>query len=207
MTPDTERVAQRIRETAATVRAPERLHARIAEEAVRGTSRRRRRLVAGAGALATGLAAAVVAVVLALSGGGAPALKDAAALALRPPFAAAPAVDPSDPAHLDAGVGGVRFPNYRTWRPVGSRTDDLDGRRAVTVTYRGSGGPVGYTIVDGPPLEVPEDATWHDYGGYRVAVLRQGSQRIVTWRQGGRTCIVAGRDVDVTALLRDAGQA
>jgi hypothetical protein len=204
MSADTERIARRIREAAGSVDAPARLHARVAEEVARSAPARRRRVLAAGGALAGALAAAVVAVVLVLGSGGAgPRIERAAALALRPPATSAPAVDPSDPAHLRAEVGGVRFPNYRSWRPVGSRTDELDGRRAVTVAYSASGATVGYTIVDGAPLKLPKDVTWHEYSGYRVAVLRDDGERVVTWKQGGRTCIVAGRSADVTALLRD----
>ena len=204
MSADTERIARRIREAAESVGAPARLHARVAEEAARSAPARRRRALAAGGALAGALAAAVVAVVLVLgSGGGGPGIDRAAALALRPPETGAPAVDASDPRHLRAEVGGVRFPNYRSWRAVGSRTDKLDGRRAVTVAYSASGATVGYTIVDGAALKVPEDVTWRNYSGYRVAVLRDDAERIITWKQGGRTCIVAGRGSDVAALLRD----
>jgi hypothetical protein len=134
-------------------------------------------------------------------------MDEAVALALRPPTTRAPAVDPADPGHVQAQVGGVRFPTYATFRAVGSRTDELDGRRAVTVTYRASGGPVAYTIVDGAPLAVPGDASWRDVAGFRVAVLRDGTERVITWEQGGRTCIVAGAQDDVAALLREAARA
>jgi hypothetical protein len=206
MTEETDPIARHIREVTEGVRAPKRLHARIAEETARRRPARRRRLIAIGGGVAGAVAAAVVALVLVL-GSGAPAMDDAVALALRPPSTGAPAVDPADPGHVEAEVGGVRFPNYEDWRPVGKRTDDLDGRRAVTVAYQSDGGPVSYTIVDGAPLDVPGTATWHEYSsGYRVAVLRDGAERVITWEQGGRTCIIAGDRDDVTALLR-AGQA
>jgi hypothetical protein len=158
------------------------------------------------GGLTTAAAALAVALVLVLGSGG-PSMDDAVALALRPPTAGAPAVDPNDPRRIQAQVGGVWFPNYDAysgWRAVGSRTDEIGGRRAVTVAYRGSGGPVSYTIVDGAPLEVPSGARSRDYGGLRATVLRDG---VITWQQGGRTCILAGADADVTALLRTAGRA
>jgi hypothetical protein len=204
MTVDTERIARRIREAADGVSAPPRLHARVAEEVARRAPARRRRLLAAGGTLAGALAAVVVAVVLVIgSGGASPDIEQAIALARRPPATGAPAVDPYDPNHLTAEVGGVHFPNYRTWRPVGSRTDEVDGRRAVTVAYRASGAAVGYTIVDGAPLKLPENVEWHEYSGVRVAVLREGAERVIAWKQGGRTCIVAGRRSDVAALLRD----
>jgi hypothetical protein len=203
---ETEPIARRIRDAAAEVRAPERLHALIAQETARRRAPRRRRLVTiGAGAVAAAAAAAVV--VALVLGGGAPRMDQAVALALRAPTSGAPAVNPRDPGHIEAQVGGVRFPTYETFRPVGARTDDLDGRRAVTVAYRAAGGTVAYTIVDGAPLEVPDGTSWRDVGGFHVAVLRDGAERVITWEQGGRTCIVAGRRADVAALLREADRA
>lgn len=201
MSESTEHIARRISDAAASVHAPERLHARVAEEAARRAPVRRRLVAGGIGALVGAVAAALV-LVLTLGTAGDPEMDDAVALALRPPTTAAPAVDPYDPDHLQAQVGGVRFPTYEGWRAVGARTDELDGRRAVTVAYRAGGGPVAYTIVGGTPLAVPEHAEWHDYGGNRIAVLRDGAERVITWEQGGRTCIVAGRPADVAALLR-----
>jgi hypothetical protein len=208
VTSDTEHIAQRIREAAATVHAPARLHERVAEESRRRAPARRRTLLAAGGALAGGVAVVAAVLVLLVGGGGGPSIDDAVALAQRPAAAGAPPVDAADPGHLDLGVGGVSFPNYRGWRPVGARTDELDGRRAVTVSYRSnSSGPVSYTIVDGAPLELPDDVRWRDYRGYRVAVLRNDRERVVAWEQGGHTCIVAGKGSDVTALLRSGTQA
>jgi hypothetical protein len=200
---DTEHIARRIGEAAESVGAPDRLHASVAQQLERREPARRRWLAAGAGALVGAAAAVAVAVVIGL-GGGAPSIDDAVALALRPPASGAPAVDPYDREHLEAEVGGVAFPNYRGFEPVGAREDEIGGRRAVTVAYRGSGYPVSYTIVDGAPLEIPAGTEWHDYGGYRMAVLRSGERRVLAWEQGGRTCIVAGSREDVAALLRDA---
>jgi hypothetical protein len=200
---DTEHIARRIRETAGSVQAPARLHAQVAQQLERGRRPRRRRVVAGIGAIA-GVAAAIAAAVVVGLGGGAPSIDDAVALALRAPVTGAPAVDPGDREHLRAEVGGVAFPNPRSFRPVGAREDEIGGRRAVTVAYRASGDTVTYTIVDGAPLEIPAGTEWRDYGDYRMAVLRSGGRRVLAWEQGGRTCIVAGRREDVAALLRDA---
>jgi hypothetical protein len=203
---ETEPIARRIREAAAEVHAPQRLHAVVAEQTDRHRASRRRRLLATGGGAVGALAAVAVALVLVLGGGG-PAIGDAAALALRPPTTGAPAVDPSDPGHVQAQVGGVRFPTYETWQAIGARTDDLGGRRAVTVAYRAGGGTVGYTIVGGAPLAVPGDAAWREIGGFRVAVLRDRGEQVITWEQGGRTCILAGRPADVAAVLAEAAEA
>ena len=207
----TEHIARRIRETAEGVTAPDRLHALVAEQTARRAPARRRRLFGLAGGLAAAAAAVIVALVIVLGSGGGPAIDDAVALAQRTPTSDAPAVDPTNPKRVQEQVGGVWFPNYdgyTGWKPIGSRTDDLDGRRAVTVAYQGAGGPVSYTIVDGAPLEVPKGVPWHDYARFRAAILRDdGGERVIAWEKGGRTCIIAGKGEDVTALLEAAGQA
>jgi hypothetical protein len=213
MTEDTEQIARRIREAVEGVRAPDRLHAVVAEESARRRPARRRRVLALGGGLAAATAAIVVALVLVLGSAGGPDIQQAVALAQRPPTTNAPAVDPTNPKRVDLEVGGVWFPNYDDehetgWRPIGARTDDLDGRRAVTVAYQGSGGPVTYTIVDGAPLQVPDGVRWRDYPRFRAAVLRDDSaEQVIAWEKGGRTCIIAGKSDDVTDLLHAAGQA
>jgi hypothetical protein len=211
VTEGTEHIARRIREAAEGVTAPDRLHALVAEETARHRPVRRRRLLVLGGGLAAAAAAVVVALVLVLGSGGGPPIQDAVALAQRTPTRDAPAVDPTNPKRVDKQVGGVWFPNYEGytgWKPIGSRTDDLDGRRAVTVAYQGAGGPVSYTIVDGDPLEVPKGVPWHKYARFRAAILRDdGGERVIAWEKGGRTCIIAGRGEDVAALLEAAGQA
>lgn len=211
MIDDTEHIARRIRETAQGVTAPDRLHALVAEQTARRAPARRTRLFGLAGGLAAAAAAVIVALVIVLGSGGGPAIDDAVALAQRTPTSDAPAVDPTNPKRVQEQVGGVWFPNYdgyTGWKPIGSRTDDLDGRRAVTVAYQGAGGPVSYTIVDGAPLEVPKGVPWHDYDRFRAAILRDdGGERVIAWEKGGRTCIIAGKGEDVAALLEAAGQA
>ncbi len=213
MTQDTEHIARRIREAVEGVEAPQRLHAVVAEQTARRAPTRRRRLLGLGGGLVATAAAVVVALVLVLGSGGEPAIGDAVALAQRTPTRDAPAVDPTNPKRVEKEVGGVWFPNYDPegdtgWRPIGSRTDDLDGRRAVTVAYKGAGGPVSYTIVDGAPLEVPKGVPWHEYARFRAAILRDDAgQRVIAWEKGGRTCIIAGKGEDVSALLEAAGQA
>jgi hypothetical protein len=213
VTDDTEHIARRIREAAEGVTAPDRLHAVVAEQTARRAPARRRRLLVLGGGLVATAAAVVVALVLVLGSSGEPAIDDAVALAQRAPTSDAPAVDPTNPKRVEKQVGGVWFPNYDAegytgWKAIGSRTDDLDGRKAVTVAYQGAGGPVSYTIVDGAPLEVPEGVPWHDYARFRAAILRDdGGRRVIAWEKGGRTCIIAGKEEDVSALLEAAGQA
>jgi hypothetical protein len=204
MNEDTEIIARRIREASETVHAPQRLHRTVAAERERRAPSYRRRLLLTGGGLAGTLAAVVVALVLVLSPAGAPSLDEAVALALQTPTAAAPKVDPSDPGLLQTSVGGVSFPTYPHWQATGSRTDEVGGRRAVTVAYRSDGKTVNYTIVDGEPLDVPREARSRSYEGFQFSVVPNADHRVITWEKDGRTCILAGSPGDVTALIHDA---
>jgi hypothetical protein len=97
----------------------------------------------------------------------------------------------------------VRFPDYQErwgWRAVGARTDEVHGRRALTVVYRKRGRGVHYTVVDGSPLELSGDRQRLE-DGTPVAVLRDGGARMVAWHEGGHTCILTSRDLDERSLL------
>jgi hypothetical protein len=146
------------------------------------------------------VASAVVLAIAGLPGGGqtaAPSFDDAARLALARSTAPAPALDPIDTRLVAAHVGGLRFPNYAyawpQWQTAGARSDHVGGRNAVTVTYRGPRGAVGYTIVDGAPLAEPAGARHVTAAGVRLAIVRRPGTTFVTWRRAGHTCVLATR--------------
>lgn len=201
---DPERIGEHVRERTAGVRAPQTLRAQVAEARLRSrpAPSRGARAAAVAGAAAV-LAAVVIALVVLVPGSGesVPTLPDAAAAGLRAPTAPAPAR--RDARTLDLAVGDVAFPagTPGAWRPVGTRTDRLGGRTATTVLYAGGGRLVSYTIVDGAPLGVPADARSARYDGVAAAVLRRDGATIVTWRRGGRTCILASRNAGAAEML------
>ncbi|HEV7753603.1 MAG TPA: hypothetical protein VGO71_18775 [Baekduia sp.] len=206
---ESEAIGLRIGAAAQSVEAPPRLRSRLAEQraAADAPAARRGRLRLPA-VVAAGLAAAAVAVVLLVSGGGGtdgPSFDQAAQLAIAPPTAAAPASDPTDARIVQAAVGGVQFPNYSyqwpRWKAVGTRHDRLAGRDAVSVTYRGPKGDVGYTIVDGAPLKEPSGARHISTGGVRLAVVHRGATTLVTWRRDGHTCVLAGHEPGVEQQL------
>jgi hypothetical protein len=191
-----------IRAAVATVRAPEPLRARVTAE--RRTARRRlwRRdgLIGAAVAVAAATAAALV---LVLPGGG-PTVGDAAVASLREPTAPAPAPLPGTKL-LGARVGPVAFPNWgidQGWRAVGQRAGHIDGRAARTVVYEDDAGRrLGYTIVDGEPLDVP-DGELRRRNGTAVTVVDEGGATVATWRRHGHTCVLAAEDVPPEALVR-----
>lgn len=199
---DPDQVGARVREEASRVHAPAGLRAHVAEARLRSrpAPRRRVRLAVAGGAVAV-LAAALLALVVVLPGGSdePPSITATAATALKAPTSPAPVG--RDARSLT--VGGVAFPagGRNVWRPVGVRTDRVGGRTATTVTYAGSGRLVSYTILDGPPLAVPADAAPTQYEGIAAAILRHDGATIVTWRRGGRTCILTSRNADAGAML------
>ena len=142
-----ERATAQIRELATPVRAPQRLRAAVAQERL-ARGRARRAGARGRSSLAGAAAALVLALVVVLLVGGqadAPggSVADAAQVALRAPTGAAPARTADG--YLRVSNGGITFPDYASahgWRAVGTRTDQVAGRTAVTVVYA-RGTPAG----------------------------------------------------------------
>jgi hypothetical protein len=187
--------------------APAALHARVREmtagsATTRRTPRWRRTLFLPA---ATVLAVAVAALVVLVGGGSssAPTVPQTAHLALAAATSPAPAEDTAHRNVLRLRVGGIAFPYYgRTagWEATGARTDTLGGRRVVTVFYTAHGHRVGYAIVDGPPLAVGGGKVVTE-GGVSYSLQRARGAELITWRQGGHTCVIAGRTVSRDTLL------
>jgi hypothetical protein len=209
---ESEAIGRRIRAMAQDAQAPPQLRARIAElqDAARPQRHRRsgpawlRRPRVALPALGGTLTAAAVAVALVVGGGAAgPTVNDAAALALAHPTGGAPAVVGG--VNLDASVGGITFPNYTyewpKWKATGARHDTVGGRDATTITYSGPKGDVGYTIVDGKPLPIPEHARSVSRSGVDMVVYEKNGATVVTWRQDGHTCVLAGRGPGVESQL------
>ncbi|MET0600722.1 MAG: hypothetical protein ABW167_01925 [Baekduia sp.] len=198
-------IGARIQQLALEVEAPASLRMRLADDGQRTTGRRRFTLPA-LGGLGLAALAAVVLVLVGVGGGSsAPSVDDAVALALAPPTAPAPAVDPADMHLVRARIGGITFPNYTyawpKWTTMGARRDRISGRDATTVIYRGPRGDVGYTIVDGKPLDPPSGARRVRAGGVDLSVLRRDGATIVTWQRDGHTCVLAGRGAGVERQL------
>jgi len=146
-------------------------------------------------ALTAGAAAIVIALVVSI--GGEPSLDDAAALSSRAPTApAAPPVDPKAPQLLAVSASGLPYPNWTKkfgWRATGARADELDGRATETVYYTNAEGTrIGYTIVSGDALDVPDGAARSTIEGTLVRDYVEGDRRIVAWERHGHTCVLAG---------------
>jgi anti-sigma factor RsiW len=156
-------------------------------------------------ALAGGLAV-VVAVVSAIvfSGGvGGPTVADAAQLAISAPTGPAPAAVGGSPGRLDAEVEGVVFPNLARaygWRPVGVRHGKVDGRTATVVYYARGTRRIAYVIVGGSSLPRPSKGVKTTADGVEYQVLRLNGRLAITWRRGGRTCVLIG-DASPVELL------
>ena len=201
-----QRVVAALQQARSTDRAPAALRARIeASRPPRRTVARRR--LAYAGGAAAALAAVALALVLALPGRtpGAPSVSEAAALAARGPAENAPAPDPAHPGtQLSQNVGDVYFPNWAYvfgWRAVGARTDELAGRKAVTVSYQWKNQRIAYTIVAAPALPQPAARrTWQN--GTELRTLTDNGRLIVTWRESGDTCVLSAAGITAAELQK-----
>jgi anti-sigma factor RsiW len=169
--------------------------------------RRRPALIAGAAA-ALAAAALIVAFILPRGTPGAPTVSEAARLGVRPPTAAAPAIDPARPTLLRQALEGVPFPNWLAkfgWRAVGVRADRLNGRRVVTVYYRKAARELSYSIVGGQALAQPPRALTAIREGTLLRTIRVDGRLVVTWRRGGRTCVLSSRTAPRLVMLKLAG--
>jgi hypothetical protein len=211
---DQRRALAAIRATNAELGAPERLRERITEAgggseaastaaAGRTPARppwwRRWPALATAGAVA---AAAVVALVVVP--GGEPTVVEAAQLAELPPAEPAPEAQAGDPALLATNFEGLSYPDWAAefgWRAAGVRTDELDGRTTKTVFYEKDGRRIGYTIVSGDALAAPDGGERSVVDGVELDAFGSGEANAVTWLRDGRSCVLAGDDVDRATLL------
>jgi len=194
-----------VRGAVAEVEARPGLRARIEAErnARRAPRVRPRRLVLAAG-FATAAAAALALVLTLPSGVGGPSLAEAATPATQSATQPAPGTAPGEPKLLDAEVEGVAFPSWAVkfgWRTTGSRTDVIDGRPMTTVFYEKDGRRIGYTIVTGESLEVPDDASESTREGVELSALVLDGREVVTWLRDDHSCVLSGEDVDRDTLL------
>ncbi|MGH2879164.1 MAG: hypothetical protein ACRDK4_06120 [Solirubrobacteraceae bacterium] len=215
---------------AATVKAPESLHERIAamaasQESDIATSARisplgaslRRRFTparrrpsriglafAGASALALVLAVAIAAI---HPGAGAKSLdaQSAAALTLSPATLPAPGESAGNHSDLTASVGGVAFPYWKErfgWRGSGARSDTLGGRAVTTIFYSNSSGQrIGYAIVAGQAPSMSVGGTLVHRWGVSYRLSSKDGANVILWRRGGHLCVMAGRGVSPRTLL------
>ena len=207
---DTEALGMAIRAASVGVRAPEALRDRV--EAQRGAARGSGGLplLALAGAAAVTACAAILVLVFGLVGGErlveGPTLARAADAALRPATGPRPGEDLRRPVLVDVGIDGLRFPYWDDTFGLDAaavRRDTIGGRRAMTVDYRdGNGKRVGYTIVAGRALTLPDGARRVRRGRLVLAVFMHRGATVVTWRRAGHTCVLASRTSPARRLLR-----
>lgn len=159
--------------------------------------RRLRRGLVAAGGLAL---AAVLALVLALGGGGSgngggrgPTVAQVAALGRLPALQGAPRAAGGVSPRLTTAVQGLAFPDWGPrfgWSATGQRRDHVGGRAVTTVFYRRGGVQVGYSIVAGRPVPAPARGSTVRRGGLAYRVTRDGGRTVVSWTQGGHTCVI-----------------
>jgi hypothetical protein len=154
------------------------------------------------------LAVVLIAVVsVALHGRTAPTVGSTARLALAPATGPAPKVSSTDRDLLSVrptGASSIPFPSYlhfTAWRANGVRRDTLQGRHVTTIFYTVGGTRVGYSIVSGAPLAMPQGSTVRGPTGIRYVFVSSGGAQIITWRRDGHTCVIAGRSVARRTLL------
>jgi hypothetical protein len=170
-----------------------------------------RPLLAGTALAAVVVVVVVVATVLAIalnsgSGGGTSTMSmpEASASTLRPATAPAPPQRAGNRAQLAVAVDGVSFPSWQHlgWRSTGARSDRVGGHTMTTVFYANARGyRVGYAIIAGAAPRVSGGTlAWRGGTYYRLS-FADGAP-VVTWRRDGHMCVLSGRGVSSTTLMR-----
>jgi hypothetical protein len=175
--------------------APLALRERIERDRERARPGVRRRWFGLAGSFAAVAAAAAVALVISLGGASAPSVLATVELAGGGPALPAPKHDAANKALLQTTIEGLPFPDWDSqfkWRAVGTRRDEIEGRRATTVYYDNpAGARLAYTILGGSAIEAPESARTVNVRGTMIRVMSQGARRIVVWDRDGHTCVMS----------------
>jgi hypothetical protein len=174
--------------------APDGLRRRVEAERRRAAPQARRRRVRFAAGVAVAASVAAFAVITLSPRGVGPgvAVAEAAQLQARPPEGPPPGA--AGPGRLALTASGVTFPRYAErfgWRSVGVRTDTVRGRAATTVLYEKGGRRIGYTVLSGPVLSVPEGARTVEREGTRLRSFEAGGRTVVTWARLGHSCVLS----------------
>jgi hypothetical protein len=106
---------------------------------------------------------------------------------------------------LQREFAGVTFPDWERahgWRAVGARRDRVDGQATDTVFYFHTHHRIAYTVVDGPPLEPPAEASRVSVGGVDLHRFRDGPLDVVMFVRGGHSCVLSGDVHDPRTLLK-----
>jgi hypothetical protein len=90
---------------------------------------------------------------------------------------------------------------------VGTRTDEIGGRKTRTVFYEKDGKRIAYTIVEGDALSAPGDAATATREGTELQWIESEGRTVVTWERGGHTCVLSAvqPEVPTNDLLELAG--
>jgi hypothetical protein len=190
------------------IKAPDSLHRHLSS--LHKTHAHRRiltpRLAAG-GTLAgvLGAVAVILAITLGSNAGHSPILTRISALTLSRATLAAPAESTARHTQLAVSVQGVPFPywgGHLDWQSTGTRVDHIGSRTVTTVFYANPRGErVGYAILAGAaPSTHGGRIIWSDGVPYRL--ISGGGVSTITWRRAGHLCVVSGRGVSGSTLLR-----
>ena len=137
----------------------------------------------------------VVVGVFAISRGGGP-LDDAGALAAEPA---------TEPMGHHRSFEGVTFPDWGHefgWHATGARRDEAGDRDADTVYYEHMGHRIGYTVLSGPSVGLPERGTRVVRDGMAIQLFHEDERSVVVFERNGRICVLAGKVLADETLIK-----
>ena len=137
----------------------------------------------------------VVVGVFAITRGGGP-LDDAVALASEPA---------TEPVSHHRSFEGVTFPDWGHefgWHASGARRDEAGGREADTVYYAHMGHRIGYTVLAGRSIGLPDRGKRIVRNGLAIQLFHEDGKSVAVFERNGRTCVLAGRVLADGTLIK-----
>lgn len=100
-------------------------------------------------------------------------------------------------------VAAQVFPDlepFGGWRPVGRRTDRIEGRDLATLIYQHAGRRVTLSLVAGEPVAAPAGARRIRITGVPMARQTRDGRAIVSWTRRGQTAVLTGVGIPARQL-------
>ncbi|HEX6021036.1 MAG TPA: hypothetical protein VFZ00_03510 [Solirubrobacter sp.] len=121
-------------------------------------------------------------------------------------LASEPATEPLGSQHdAQRSFAGVDFPDWSRqfgWHATGARRDDADGRASDTVYYEHMGHRIGYTVLEGRALGLPERGRRVVRDGLAIQLFHEGEKSVAVFERNGRTCVLAGKVLEDETLIK-----
>ena len=120
-------------------------------------------------------------------------------------LASEPATETVSAHGLERSFAGVSYPDWGHefgWHASGARRDEAGDRASDTVYYEHMGHRIGYTVLDGKAVGLPERGERVVRNGLEIQLYHDGEKSVAVFERNGRTCVLAGKVLADSTLIR-----